>query len=125
MGNGIFDSTFFGTQHLLSSHLGNGASYASAAAIAVTLDYSVDVVVKRMMIIPPELPVKSLRKTWVSLFSGQSNVFQVITRIHSGRIECESYGICGELFRNWNNWNHCSDTFAAGPSGLLRIVEIL
>ena len=70
--NAIFDSCFFGTQHLLSEHtgFGTGFTYAIAAAVAMVVDYPVDVTVKRMMMIPPcgRLPTlsSSLRNVYVT-----------------------------------------------------------
>jgi len=63
--NAIFDSCFFGTQHLLSTHGNFSApeSFAFAAATAVAVDYAVDVSVKRMMLVPPNRPVGSLLET--------------------------------------------------------------
>ena len=52
--NALFDSTFFGVEHALRTRAGlpSGASYALAAALAVTLDFPLDVAVKRMMAEP-------------------------------------------------------------------------
>jgi len=82
--NGIFDSTFFGTQNVLSSHMSSGWSYACAAATAVTLDYSVDVCVKRMMVVPPNRPVKPLLPILRSLIAGQKSIFTAVATIHAG-----------------------------------------
>ena len=57
--NAIFDSIFFGTQHCLAiqrqnyEFLSPGLTYGVAAAVAVTVDYIVDVAVKRNMMITP------------------------------------------------------------------------
>ena len=82
--NAIFDSVFFGAQHTLSSHLSNGPSYALAAALAVTLDYSVDVVVKRMMVIPPQQPLRPLTQMWRQLFQGHGSIFHACASVHAG-----------------------------------------
>mmetsp|Transcript_41229 Transcript_41229/g.114597 ORF Transcript_41229/g.114597 Transcript_41229/m.114597 type:complete len:305 (-) Transcript_41229:71-985(-) len=82
--NGIFDSTFFGTQHMLSDLVPSGASYAFAAATAVTIDYSVDVVVKRMMLILPQFSVEPLWRSWLQLFYGHPSLLHAIASVHSG-----------------------------------------
>ena len=82
--NAIFDSIFFGAQHTLSSHLASGPSYACAAALAVTLDYSVDVVVKRMMVVPPQQALRPLMQSWLQLFRGHASVFHACASIHAG-----------------------------------------
>ena len=63
--NAIFDSTFFGLQHMLSERHGvsPGASYALAAGTAVAVDYSVDMSLKRMMVVPPDERVGGLIRT--------------------------------------------------------------
>ena len=68
--NAIFDSTFFGTKQLLedwSRQRGDGTRYMStgfcyglAAVAAVTVDYAVDVSVKRLYAHGPESAVPSL-----------------------------------------------------------------
>ena len=82
--NAIFDSIFFGAQHTLSSHLASGPSYACAAALAVTLDYSVDVVVKRMMVVPPQQALRPLMQSWLQLFRGHASVFHACASVHAG-----------------------------------------
>ena len=82
--NAIFDSIFFGAQHTLSSSFASGPSYALAAALAVTLDYSVDVVVKRMMVVPPQEALRPLTQTWLQLFHGHVGIFRACARIHAG-----------------------------------------
>lgn len=49
--NAVFDAIFFGVQHGLAEDLGwsSSISYATAAAVALTLDYPLDVMVKRHM----------------------------------------------------------------------------
>ena len=82
--NAIFDSMFFGAQHSLSSHLDSGPSYALAAALAVTLDYSFDVVVKRMMVVPPNQPLRPLTQTWLQLFRGHASFLHACASVHAG-----------------------------------------
>lgn len=82
--NGIFDSAFFGTQNVLSGHMGSGWSYACAAATAVTLDYSVDVCVKRMMVVPPSQGVDPLWRSLRRLVVGHRSVFHAIATVHAG-----------------------------------------
>eukprot|EP00413_Alexandrium_margalefii_P026496 CAMPEP_0204557620 /NCGR_PEP_ID=MMETSP0661-20131031/30452_1 /ASSEMBLY_ACC=CAM_ASM_000606 /TAXON_ID=109239 /ORGANISM="Alexandrium margalefi, Strain AMGDE01CS-322" /LENGTH=286 /DNA_ID=CAMNT_0051564755 /DNA_START=52 /DNA_END=912 /DNA_ORIENTATION=- len=82
--NGIFDSTFFGTQHLISGALGSGWSYACAAAAAVTLDYSVDVAVKRMMVVPPQASVDPLGLSLRRLFRGHSSPLRAVSSVYAG-----------------------------------------
>ena len=52
--NGVFDSCFFGIEHQARHRLGlpPTLSYALAAAAAVTLDFPLDVAVKRLMAAP-------------------------------------------------------------------------
>ena len=78
--NGVFDCTFFGTEHALSKHAGASpaASYACAAAMAVALDFPLDVAVKRSMAAPlsssVELPLSAtlrlLRERRWNVFRG-------------------------------------------------------
>jgi len=82
--NGIFDSCFFGTQHLLSGSMSSGQSYACAAVSAVVLDYSVDVAVKRSMALPPHLGVNSLRSCLHRLFSGHRSLSHGLLAVYAG-----------------------------------------
>lgn len=57
--NGVFDSVFFGCEHALrSAGLPPEASYAVAAALAVTIDFPIDVAVKRAMAAPAGADVR-------------------------------------------------------------------
>ncbi len=57
--NGVFDATFFGGEHLLRHECGlpPEASYALAAALALSIDFPIDVHVQRAMAAPPNEPV--------------------------------------------------------------------
>ena len=72
--NAIFDSTFFGTKHILEDYnvagrscinnrhlflVSSGFAYGVAAIAAVMVDYAVDVAVKRTYALGPERPIPS------------------------------------------------------------------
>jgi hypothetical protein len=101
--NGIFDSAFFGTQNLLQHHYSYSptASYTLAAATAVVVDYSVDMTVKRMMVVPPSEPVLRLLPTMFGLVNARRDgFFKSVVMVHRGLSAkvCEfavSYGVVG------------------------------
>ena len=75
--NAVFDSTFFGTEHA-TRRAGAPASlsYGCAAALAVVLDFPLDVAVKRSMAAPPSSPVQPpLAATWSLLCKHRAGVF--------------------------------------------------
>ena len=83
--NGLFDSTFFGCQHLFQARYGlpPGQSYGLAAATAVLLGYSLDIAVKRQMMIPPyEIPGDFVKITQ-GLYRGRS-FGDAFVRAHRG-----------------------------------------
>ncbi len=67
--NAIFDSVFFGSQQLALEKgrgtLSPGAAYGLAAGLAVTIDYVIDVAVKRSMSMGPTQDVVGVwRGAW-------------------------------------------------------------
>jgi hypothetical protein len=90
--NGIFDSVFFGVQHVLSSRAASiqhspdnsppslfrglltspAATYAIAAMTAASVDYIVDVAVKRVMRRPPTETVPGLLRHCISMLRSES-----------------------------------------------------
>lgn len=56
--NAVFDSTFFGSEYQARTRLGlpPAVSYGCAAALAVTIDYPLDVAVKNLMAAPVHEP---------------------------------------------------------------------
>ena len=77
--NGVFDSTFFGCEHALREiGLPPELSFAAAAALAMTVDFPIDVAVKRSMAVPPgrdvrwpvAATVRLLRANGLATFAG-------------------------------------------------------
>jgi len=69
MCSAVYDGTFFGTEHLLSHHMGWSPtlSYSFSAAAAVINAFAFDSAVSRMMVIPPTQVCKPLSKTVMEL----------------------------------------------------------
>ena len=85
--NAIFDSVFFGSQHLLQNRYGftPAASYAAAAGTAVAVDYSVDMALKRIMVVAPSECVPGLLTTIRGFFAGQEHgLLRSLQLVHRG-----------------------------------------
>ncbi|GAB5371640.1 hypothetical protein AAMO2058_001597400 [Amorphochlora amoebiformis] len=82
--NGIFDSTFFGMQHVYQQKgLSPTESYGLAAATAVLMGYSLDMAVKQQMVVPPQKSPKSILSLIQDLYKGPSLVSSFV-RAHRG-----------------------------------------
>lgn len=82
--NGIFDSTFFGCQHLYQQKgMTPGASYGLAAATAVLMGYSLDIAVKKQMVVPPEKVPRGMLAIIHDLYQGPS-LWRALLRAHNG-----------------------------------------
>jgi len=95
--NAVFDSVFFSSEHTLRNKLDAppAASYAIAAAAALSLDFPIDVAVKRAMAAPADAPVRGgvLRATFNLVRERRLLVFTGL----SAKV-CEfatSYGVTG------------------------------
>ena len=68
--NAIFDSIFFGCRAFLSNwdaSLSSAVVFAVSAIVAASCDYTVDVTVKRMMLIPPQHSTEGFLRTFIKL----------------------------------------------------------
>ena len=65
--------------------LSPAASYAAAAGAAVAVDYSVDMALKRIMVVPPSERVPGLLATIRGFFVGQEHgVLRSVQLVHRG-----------------------------------------
>ena len=95
----MFDSIFFGSENLLRSlGLPPEASYAAAAALAMSLDFPLDVAVKRSMAAPPQTDVRWPVEATVRLL--RASGFAAFVGL--GAKACEyavSYSVTGNVSR--------------------------
>lgn len=104
--NGVFDATFFGSEYAARQQWGcsPALSYGAAAALAVTLDFPLDVAVKQMMAAPPhEVPARGpLGATVALLRERRLRIFAGL-----GAKACEfamSYSVTGACSTHVTRW---------------------
>jgi hypothetical protein len=98
MRNAVFDATFFGSEHAARHRLGlpHALSYGLAAVLAVSVDFPLDVAVKRLMASPRHEPPPRggpLALMWGLLREQRSGAFRGLTA--KAAEFCTSYAVTG------------------------------